>query len=244
MRVMRFAKGHGTGNDFIVVPDLDDRLALGAEAVRALCHRRTGIGADGVLRIVRTAGGPAPWFMDYRNADGSVAEMCGNGIRVFARYLLDHGLADGPDLPIQTVGGMRSVRAEADGDLTVDMGPATIGPPGSTVGGGRRFSGVSVWVGNPHLACVVDEPLAGIDLTAPPAVDQEAFPDGVNVEFVRLAGEHAISMRVYERGSGETMSCGTGAVAAAAAAAVAVGEWESAGNRRWRSEERRVGKEC
>ncbi len=142
MQVMRFAKGHGTGNDFIVVPDLDGRLDFGAETVRALCDRHTGLGADGILRIVRQESGAAPWFMDYRNADGSVAEMCGNGIRVFARYLLDHGLAAGPELRIKTRAGVRAVRAETDGNLTVDMGQAKAGAPGwaGPAGGGSAGS--------------------------------------------------------------------------------------------------------
>ncbi|HEX9064249.1 MAG TPA: diaminopimelate epimerase [Streptosporangiaceae bacterium] len=224
---MRFAKGHGTGNDFVLLPDLDDRLALDAPTVRALCDRHAGLGADGILRIVRSGDGSAPWFMDYRNADGSLAEMCGNGIRVFARYLLDHGLADGPELRIETRGGVRAVRAEPDGTLTVDMGPAVPGPAGQVVAGGRTFTGLAVSVGNPHLACLTAGPLEEIDLSVPPQVDLAAFPDGVNVEFVAPAGQHAIAMRVHERGSGETMSCGTGAVAAAVAAAVASGEWDS-----------------
>src|SRR5260221_4363944 len=112
------------------VPELDDQLELGADVVRRLCDRHEGIGADGVLRVVSRASDPAPWFMDYRNADGSIAEMCGNGIRVFARYLLDHGLAAGPDLAIANTAGTRTVRQEADGTLTVDMGPARNGRPG------------------------------------------------------------------------------------------------------------------
>ncbi len=230
---MRYAKGHGTGNDFIVVPDLDDRLELGAEVVRRLCDRRTGIGADGVLRVVGRASGPAPWFMDYRNSDGSIAEMCGNGIRVFARYLIDHGLAAGPELAIATRAGVRAVRQEADGALTVDMGPVTVGRAGWAVIGGRRYTGVAVTVGNPHLVCLVSKPLAGIDLSEPPEVDAGMFPDGVNVEVVQAAGDHAIEMRVHERGSGETLSCGTGAVAAAAGAAAAAGEWPASGSALW-----------
>ena len=216
---MRYAKGHGTGNDFIIVPDLDDQLELGADVVRRLCDRHEGIGADGVLRVVSRASDPAPWFMDYRNADGSIAEMCGNGIRVFARYLLDHGLAAGPELTIATRAGARTVRQEPGGELTVDMGPASTGRTGWALIGGRRYTGLAVLVGNPHLVCLIGKPIAGIDMSEPPEVDQDAFPHGVNVELARITGEHAIEMRVHERGSGETLSCGTGAVAAAVAAA-------------------------
>src|SRR5215470_3648722 len=229
---MRFAKGHGTGTDFIVLPDLDDRLELGADVVRRLCDRRTGIGADGVLRVVRGSAA-APWFMDYRNSNGSIAEMCGNGIRVFARYLLDHGLATGRELAIGTRAGVRMVREEADGSLTVDMGPVAVGRAGWAVIGGRRYTGVAVSVGNPHLVCLVGKPLEDIDLTEPPEVDEAMFPDGVNVEVARASGDHAIEMRVHERGSGETLSCGTGAVAAAAAAGAAAGEWPAAGIVSW-----------
>jgi len=231
---MRYAKGHGTGNDFIIVPDLDDQLELGADVVRRLCDRHEGIGADGVLRVVSRSSDPAPWFMDYRNADGSIAEMCGNGIRVFARYLLDHGMAAGPELAIATRGGTRIVRQEADGALTVDMGPTSTGRTGWALIGGRRYTGLAVLVGNPHLVCLIGKPIAGIDLSEPPEVDQDAFPGGVNVELARITGEHAIEMRVHERGSGETLSCGTGAVAAAVAAAATPGGWPGNGEgSRW-----------
>jgi len=229
---MRYAKGHGTGNDFIIVPDVDDRLALSPGLVRALCDRHTGLGADGVLRVVRHADGAAPWFMDYRNADGGVAEMCGNGVRVFARYLTDTGLAAGPEIAIATRAGIRTVRDEGGGLFSVDMGPVTAGGSGHAVIGGRRCTGLAVSVGNPHLACLVGEPLDSFDLSAPPRVDPAAFPDGVNVEIVRLTGERAVRMRVHERGSAETLSCGTGAVAAAVAAAAAAGEWPD-GGRKW-----------
>ena len=242
---MRFAKGHGTGNDFIVVPDLDDRLELGPDVVRRLCDRRTGIGADGLLRVVASVqvrevtsqaqdgGSAAPWFMDYRNSDGSFAEMCGNGIRVFARYLLNHGLETGPELTIETRAGVRVVREEPDGTLTADMGAVTVGRAGWAVISGRRYTGHAVTVGNPHLVCLVGKLLEDIDLTEPPEVDTAMFPDGVNVEVARTVGDHAIEMRVHERGSGETLSCGTGAVAAAAAAAAAVGEWPGTGSPPW-----------
>ena len=239
---MRFAKGHGTGNDFVILPDADDRLDLTAGLVRLLCDRHTGIGGDGVLRVVsaqawqRSGGdtGAASWFMDYRNADGSIAEMCGNGIRVFARYLIDHGLDTGPQIAIATRAGTRLVWAGPDGRLSADMGPAASGGTGWAVIGGRRCSGLAVGVGNPHLACVVAGPVADYDLTVPPETDASMFPDGVNVEVLRLTGDHEIEMRVHERGSGETLSCGTGAVAAAVAAATATGEWPGdEGARRW-----------
>jgi diaminopimelate epimerase len=157
--------------------------------------------------------------MDYRNADGSIAEMCGNGVRVFARYLLEHGLAAGPSFAVATRSGIRRVRAEPDGQITVDMGPVTVLGPGRAVIGGVIRDGLRVSVGNPHLACLVDDALDKFDLAAPPGLDPADFPDGGNVELLRRTGPDAISMRVHERGSGETRSCGTGAVAAAAAAA-------------------------
>ncbi|HZC40320.1 MAG TPA: diaminopimelate epimerase [Streptosporangiaceae bacterium] len=235
---MRFAKGHGTENDFVLVPDPAGEFPITARLAARLCDRRAGLGADGVLRIVRTAAlgdeappprtgavpGPVPeWFMDYRNADGSLAEMCGNGIRVFARYLIDSGLAAGPELAIATRSGTRRVRQEGTGDISAGLGPAAVLGPGSAVAGGRACDGLRISVGNPHLACVTGDPLDSFDLSAPPALDPAAFPQGANLELVRVTGPGSLSMRVHERGSGETRSCGTGAVAAALAAAVAAG---------------------
>ena len=236
---MRFAKGHGTGNDFVLVPDPDGEQDLTPELVRALCDRHFGIGADGVLRVVRTtaldhsqlAGGDqarlpadAEWFMDYRNADGSVAEMCGNGIRVFARYLIEEGLARGPEVAVATRAGLRTVHADGDGQFTVDMGAVELLGEGAVEADGQLLAGFAISVGNPHLACVVDQPLEAIDLSAPRVLGQAARADGVNVEVVRVVGAREIAMRVHERGSGLTLSCGTGAVAAAAAAALTAGE--------------------
>ncbi len=225
---MRFAKGHGTGNDFVIVPDLDGELDLTPELVRALCDRHFGIGADGVLAVVRSAAAevnqPAEWFMDYRNADGSLAEMCGNGIRVFARYLIEEGLAHGPEVAIATRAGTRTVRAEADGRFSVSMGPLAVLGEGAVEAGGQLLAGLAISVGNPHLACIVDQPLASIDLDSPRAVGPASLAGAVNVEIVRVTGAREIEMRVHERGSGLTLSCGTGAVAAAAAAAYSAGE--------------------
>jgi diaminopimelate epimerase len=224
---MRFAKGHGTGNDFVLLPDPDDAIELSPELVRALCDRHFGIGADGVLRVVRAAAAgldqPAEWFMDYRNADGGIAEMCGNGVRVFARYLIEEGLAAGPELAVATRAGLRTVRAETDGQFTVDMGQVAVLGEGAVEAGGQLLAGVAISVGNPHLACVVDQPLEAIDLGSPRVLGPAA-PAGVNVEVVRVLGAREIAMRVHERGSGLTLSCGTGAVAAAVAAAWSAGE--------------------
>jgi diaminopimelate epimerase len=230
---MRFAKGHGTENDFVILLDPDGREGLTGALAARLCDRRAGIGGDGVLRAVRAAAmtdaGGAEWFMDYRNADGSVAEMCGNGIRVFARYLAQHGLAEGPEFTVATRSGPRLVRLDPPGEangagrVTVDMGSVTVLGPGVAVIGGQAYDGTRVSVGNPHLACLVGAPLAAFDLCQPPGLDPGDFPEGGNVELVQVTGPRSVAMRVHERGSGETRSCGTGAVAAAAAAATAAG---------------------
>ena len=231
---MRFVKGHGTENDFVILPDPDGVLDLTPEIVARLCDRRAGIGADGVLRVVRTKatddgsadhgsaddGSAAEWFMDYRNADGSIAEMCGNGIRVFARYLVDAGLAAPGEWDVATRAGLRRVSLGASGDVSVDMGAPELLGYGEASMEGTTFQGRRVSVGNPHLACRVDGPVAALDLSRAPGFDPAVFPDGVNVEFFRTVGERHVEMRVYERGSGETRSCGTGTVAVAAAAAM------------------------
>ncbi|RKT53350.1 diaminopimelate epimerase [Saccharothrix australiensis] len=211
---VEFLKGHGTENDFVVLPDPDGVLDLTESRVRALCDRQRGLGADGVLRVVRPDLGP--WFMDYRNADGSIAEMCGNGVRVFARYLVEAGLAPLGTIAVATRAGRRDVVAHEDGTVTVDMGPARVTGASSARVGGQAFGGVAVDVGNPHLACVTSTPVAALDLRDQPGYDHEVFPRGVNVEFVNVLGDGALRMRVHERGVGETRSCGTGTVAAVA----------------------------
>lgn len=181
---LRFVKGHGTENDFVILPDADATLDLSAADVVALCDRRAGIGADGVLRVVPTklcpevAGqaGEAEWFMDYRNADGGIPEMCGNGVRVFARYLVDAGLAAPGEFAVATRGGPKRVRLGATGDVTVDMGrPRVLGESRAVVDG-RECRGVNVNMGNPHLACVVEEPVAGFDLGREPDFDARTTP--------------------------------------------------------------------
>ncbi|MFF4833236.1 diaminopimelate epimerase [Streptomyces sp. NPDC001315] len=232
-----FLKGHGAENDFVIVPDPENAIDLPAAAVAALCDRRAGIGGDGLLHVVRSAAHPeaeamaaeAEWFMDYRNGDGSIAEMCGNGVRVFARYLQHAGLVTEGDIAVATRGGVKSVHlakavpdgGSAAGDITVGMGKAVLPEGDVTVTVGERsWPARNVNMGNPHAVAFVDDLAHAGDLFAPPPFHPAAaYPDGVNVEFVVDRGPRHVAMRVYERGAGETRACGTGACAVAVAAA-------------------------
>ncbi|MFI1236978.1 diaminopimelate epimerase [Nocardia salmonicida] len=243
---MEFSKGHGTQNDFVVLPDLEVRLDLTVDRVAALCDRQRGLGADGVLRVAKAGAllaagvlealpegvGADDWFMDYRNGDGSIAEMCGNGVRVFAHYLNATGLEQRTEYVVGSRAGARPVvvheAGPTDGEVTVDMGVVReLGPSTATLAG-WALAGIGIDVGNPHLACVDDsmtvDALAKLDLSVSPGFDPDLFPHGVNVEILTaLDADNAVDMRVYERGVGETRSCGTGTVAAAAAALTAAG---------------------
>ncbi|GAB4085008.1 diaminopimelate epimerase [Myceligenerans cantabricum] len=257
-----FTKGHGTHNDFVLVADPKDELRLDPEQVRRITDRRGGIGADGVIRLTSTAAiaageeigdtilaedPSAIWFMDYRNADGSVSEMCGNGVRVFAAFAERLGytsFADGaPVLALGTRAGVMRVRKEASGWYAVDMGPWLL--PGGDAARDAGYDagvvvrgwdtprpGLSVDVGNPHtvVALAGADELEELDLTVAPEVAPTP-PAGTNVELVVPLGDETapsgepaarIRMRVHERGVGETQSCGTGACAAA----LAVRAWQ------------------
>jgi len=235
-----FAKGHGTQNDFVLLPDPDGRLSLTPAAVTALCDRRRGLGADGVLRVTRaeaalTAGvfdrlpegvAPGDWYMDYRNADGSIAQMCGNGVRVFAHYVRACGLESRDEFVVGSLAGPRPVVLhrwdDTTADVTVEMGKTNQLGAGEAIVGGRPFAGLAIDVGNPHLACVdadlTGDELAALDVAAPVSFDRTQFPEGVNIEVLTAPHGGVVSMRVHERGVGETRSCGTGTVAAAVAA--------------------------
>ncbi|GJN97038.1 diaminopimelate epimerase [Mycobacterium marinum] len=243
---MIFAKGHGTQNDFVLLPDVAARLSLTAAQVAALCDRRRGLGADGILRVTTADAAVAAgvlqrlpdgvsrgdWYMDYRNADGSTAQMCGNGVRVFAHYLRASGLETRDEFVVGSLAGPRPVTVhhadQTHADVTVDMGKANKLGPGEAVVGGRRLSGVAVDVGNPHLACLdpglTPEQLAALDVGAPVSFDHAQFPEGVNVEVLTAPAAGVVCMRVHERGVGETRSCGTGTVAAAVAALASAGQ--------------------
>jgi len=245
---LNFTKGHGTGNDFVLFSDPDGQMELSTEQIRAVCDRKFGVGGDGIIRAVRSANLPdgaaalaedehAEWFMDYWNADGSVSEMCGNGVRVYTRFLLDNGLTTlgvGDTLAIGTRAGVRDVQRNATG-YQVDLGRWRLdgGEPLVRV---KNLSiarpGLGINVGNPHVVVALadDAELDAADLTFIPQLEPEA-PDGANVELVVpldplvVNGVGRIRMRVHERGSGETLSCGTGAVAAA----LATRHWAGAG---------------
>jgi diaminopimelate epimerase len=228
MRRWSFTKGHGTENDFVIIVDRESMLEVGPAEVRFICNRRAGVGADGLLRAVLAKhvegwnGDGALWFMDYRNADGSIAEMCGNGIRVFVRYLLDQDLVSGPGVEIATRSGLKVATALPDGRIRATMGPVVVGRRSVvvTTADGVEFKALTADVGNPHAVSFADN-LDLVPLYVPPRWDPaEDFPEGVNLEFVRQLGPQHIAMRVHERGVGETHSCGTGTVAAAAATRV------------------------
>lgn len=241
---MNFLKAHGTQNDFVVLPDPECALRLSPSYVAQLCDRRAGIGADGVIRLSRakdllaageltelpTGVKPDEWFMDYRNADGSLAEMCGNGARVCAHILIARGF-----LPTDTEEGAFGTRAGRKefhvheyaengtwADVEIAMGKVELLGISSAEFAGQHIAGLALSVGNPHLACVLPhltpEQLAAMDFRTAPQLDTEFFPAGANVEILSPLEEGHTSMRVYERGVGETQSCGTGTVASAFAA--------------------------
>lgn len=223
---MKFLKAHATENDFVVLIDVDDQLDVTPEQVAFLCDRRAGVGGDGLLRVVRRGGAEeGVWFMDYRNADGSVAEMCGNGIRAFAHVLVAEGLEEADEFDVDTRAGVKRIRMisadSAEAIVSVGMGRVAVTGVSTAAMGQRQFAGIGVDVGNPHLACVIPgltpEALAQMEFVSP-QFDPEFFPQGVNVEVLTEMAEGNVHMRVWERGVGETRSCGTGTVAAAQAA--------------------------
>jgi diaminopimelate epimerase len=237
---MRFSKYHGTGNDFVMVEDLDGRIHLEPAAIAALCDRRRGVGADGLIRIA-----PAPdadFFMDYYNAEGAPAEMCGNGIRCLAKYVYERGITDRTEIHVSTRAGVKHLDLDvSDGSVrmvTVDMGPPVFdreaipmaGDPSGTFIGqpfeveGRTYVGTALSMGNPHLVLFLDpaEDLGAVDCPRIGSMVEHhaAFPNRTNVEFAKVE-DGRIHIRVWERGVGETMACGTGACAALVACSLA-----------------------
>jgi diaminopimelate epimerase len=213
---MRFTKMHGVGNDFIILdPDEVAGVAL-PELARRACDRHFGVGADGIL--VPAPSEAADLRMIYLNSDGSASEMCGNGIRCLARYAKDRGLVEGPALTVETGAGVKKVVLLGDGSSRVDMGPPALAPEVELHG--FRFLRVSM--GNPHVVAFLgsEEEVGALDLRriGPPVENDALFPERTNVEFVHIRGEHEVRMRIWERGSGETLASGSGSCAAAVAA--------------------------
>ena len=232
---MRFSKYHGTGNDFVMIEDVSDEIALSPALVAALCDRHGGVGADGVIRIAPSE--RADFFMDYWNADGATAEMCGNGIRCLAKYVYERGLTRETEIDVDTRDGVKHIVLDvADGTMRsarVDMGPPALDRESIPMSGGGsdrfidqpfpdagpQYRAAAVSMGNPHLVLVGAQDLAELDLprVGPPLEHHPDFPQATNVEFIRVE-DGIVHARVWERGSGETMACGTGGCASLVAA--------------------------
>jgi diaminopimelate epimerase len=215
--------GHGTENDFLILFDPNDEISITTSQCAAMCNRETGIGADGFIRITKSDG---RWFMDYRNADGSIAEMCGNGIRVMARYLIERGHQPEGIFPIKTRDGVKHLRAPLDGDISVNIGQVTDeGEEVTASVDGKIWNGLNISVGNPHAVVFVEkiEDVGSLEI-APVVRPKDMYPEGVNVEFVEILPGNEAKMRVHERGVGETRSCGTGTCAVALAATLHSGQ--------------------
>jgi diaminopimelate epimerase len=234
---INFQKMHGTLNDFVVFHDLEDEIRLSPGQVRTICNRREGVGADGVIAVRKSS--EADFFMDYVNADGSLAEMCGNGIRCVAKYAYDNGLTDRHILSVETGAGIKTLELFPDDDgrigmVRVDMGEPVFEPKGIPVylkttrgpildhpieAEGQTFPASIVSMGNPHCVIVRDDDIEELPARYGPALENHPlFPAKTNVEFIRIVNRQRVIMRVWERGSGETFACGTGACAAAVTA--------------------------
>lgn len=212
---IKYTKGHGTRNDFVIIEDLDDKIHLTESQIKQICNRQNGIGADGILKVVKNSN---EYFMDYRNADGSIAEMCGNGARVFAQYLFTKGLIKNTEFTFLTRAGLVVAIIHKPGDISVTMDEAKLRGKSVEVSvNGHKFSAQAVDAPNPHAVAFVPDLVSIGDLKNTPAVTpSDVFPTGVNVEFVKKITDNHVAIRVHERGSGETLSCGTGACAVAA----------------------------
>lgn len=207
--------GHGTHNDFVLLFDEHDQIEITQDQISRICDRETGVGSDGFIRIIKRDG---KWFMDYHNQDGSIAEMCGNGIRVMARYLVERGHQGEGIFAINTRAGMKYLAVPAVDDISVNMGGVVeVYDDVMVTVGEQSWSALHIDVGNPHAVVFVDDLTAIGDLEIAPVVDGD-YPDGVNIEFATFLPNGEIAMRVFERGVGETQSCGTGTCAVALAA--------------------------
>lgn len=213
--IVEYFKGHGTKNDFVIIEDLEDELEITVNQVKEICNRSTGIGADGILRVVKTNG---QFFMDYRNADGSIAEMCGNGARVFGLFLKERNLVSDQNFTISTRAGEVEIFISNPNEISVTMNGARIRSNSVEISNNyKTYPATGVDAPNPHAVVFVEDLSEIGELKIAPTTNpSDEFKDGVNVEFVKKLSDTHVQMRVFERGSGETLSCGTGACAVAA----------------------------
>lgn len=237
---MRFEKWHGIGNDFVLLADPENRVTLDGEKVKQICHRRFGVGADGVIRVAPGTDGD-DLFMDYVNSDGTLGEMCGNGIRCLAVFARENGMTDKDELKVGTRAGTKTVWIQDDGRVRVDMG-APIFEPGEVP---VKWDGPDALhmkielepevveatvlsIGNPHAVLFVDDPVDAPITSLGPVIEKlDVFPNGTNVEWARVDSPDHVTMTVWERGSGRTLACGTGACAVAVAARLVHGANEN-----------------
>ena len=231
---MKFTKMHGLGNDYVYVNCFEEQVENPAETARLVSDRHTGIGSDGLILICPSE--VADFQMVMYNADGSRAQMCGNGIRCVGRYVHDRGLTDKTTLTVETLGGIKTLQLHLeDGkavSVTVDMGEPVLEPARIPVlaagdrvvnlpleAAGQTWQVTCVSMGNPHAVVFVDDPAAlPLEQLGPQFENHPLFPERINTEFVRVDSPEELTMRVWERGAGETQACGTGACASAAAA--------------------------
>ena len=214
--LVQYTKGHGTKNDFILIEDLENRIDLNEKQVSQICDREKGIGADGILRITRQNN---EFFMDYRNSDGSIAEMCGNGARVIAQYLFDKKLVKSNTFTFQTRAGSIHAEVHSPGDVSVTMAEAILrGKVVEVLVNGHKFNAQAVDAPNPHAVAFVEKITDSMVHEVGKFLETcPAFPKRANIEFVEVVSRNRFVMRVWERGSGETLACGTGACAVAVA---------------------------
>ena len=214
---LEFTKMHGAGNDFLVLDCTARPFPLNASQVRSLADRHLGVGFDQLLVVERARGSGADFRYRIFNADGGEVEQCGNGARCFVKFVHAKGLTRKREIVVQTLGGLIRPRLEDDGEVTVDMGRPAFSGDEILVVNGDRVPVTLLSMGNPHAVQVVADVQAAPVTTQGPKIERhERFAQGVNAGYLQVLDRHRIALRVWERGAGETLSCGTGACAAAA----------------------------
>lgn len=213
---LQFTKMQGAGNDFVVLDGYSRPLSLTSEQVRALADRHFGVGADQLLLVERPSAAGADFKYRIFNCDGGEVEHCGNGARCFVKFAHARGLTRKRELAVETLGGLIRPRLEDDGEVTVDMGKPAFSGEETLEVDGAKVPVALVSMGNPHAVQVVrDLDAAPVDTQGPRIERHARFPQGVNAGYLQVLGRHDAKLRVWERGAGETLSCGTGACAAA-----------------------------